>query len=165
MKFRTDSMVEGFRYPWSLNSFSDPQMANGFVDYAHVEMCGGTAVATIEDSFHYLDKPGYPAVVENRLGKGVAILMGNVNYPGRDASYPLFKFMVRELLRVGVSNAKVRVVGPDALRYSVYPDGTVYLLNTDYDCTFIAEIIGEGYHEKVELAPMEIKNIKTGITL
>ena len=91
--------------------------------------------------------------------------MGNVNYPGRDASYPLFKFMVRELLRVGVSNAKVRVVGPDALRYSVYPDGTVYLLNTDYDCTFIAEIIGEGYHEKVELAPMEIKNIKTGITL
>lgn len=165
MKFRTDSMVDGFLYPWSLNSFSDPQMANGFVDYGLMEVCGGTVVATIEDSFHFLDKPGVPAVIENRLGKGVAILMGNVNYPGRDASYPLFKFMVRELLRVGVSKAKVRVVGPDALRYSVYPDGTVYLLNTDYDCTFIAEIIGDGYHEKVELAPMEIKNIKTGILI
>ena len=130
-----------------------------------MEMQGGTVVATIEDSFHFLDQPGYPAVIENRLGKGVAILMGNANYPGRDASYPLFKFMVRELLRVGVSNAKVRVVGPDSLRYSVYPDGTVYLLNTDYDCSFIAEIIAEGYHQRVELAPLEIKNIKTGISV
>lgn len=165
MKFRTDSMVPGFLYPRSLNSRVDPSMANGYVDYAEVELCGGTVVATIEDSFHFCDQPGVPSIIENKLGKGVAILLNNVNYPGRDSSFPLYRFMVRELLRVSVTNAKIRVVGPETLRYNVYNDGTVYLLNTDYDCAFTAEIIAEGYHRRVDLAPLELKNIKTGLKI
>lgn len=165
MKFRCDSMVKGLLYPRSLNERSDPTMSNGFVDYAEMELCGGVATATIEDSFWTLDTPGVPSMLENKLGKGVAILMNNVNYPGRDSCYPVYEFMVRELLRVSVMNAKVRVLGPDTLRYNVYEDGTVYLLNTDFDCSFTAEIFGEGYHEKVELKPLELKNIKTGLDL
>jgi hypothetical protein len=73
--------------------------------------------------------------------------------------------MVRELLRVGGSRAKLRVVGPDALRYSVYPDGTVYLLNTDYDCPMVAKVLAEGYEKQVVLEPLQIQKINTGIVM
>lgn len=160
MKFRGPSMVDGLLYPYALYDYGDPCFSEGYIDYAELELCGGTAAATIENSFHYKDQPGVPAVIEHKLGKGVAILMANANYPGRDASFPLFRFMTRELLRVGVANAKVRVLGPDTLRYSVYESGDVYILNTDFDTTVTAAVTAGERTETIEVAPLELKHIK-----
>ncbi len=164
MKFRVESAVPGMRYPRSLDSYCDPLFSSGFVDYAELTLCGGTAVATAEDNFHFYDQPGFPTVIENRVGKGIAILMTSVDYPGNGALYPLYRFMVKELLRAGVSGARVRVQGPDALRYTVYENGTVYLLNTDFDNPIIAEIRGDGFSARVELAPLALQRVDTGIS-
>ena len=162
-KFRADSAVPGVCYPRSLDSYCDPLFSAGFVEYAEVELCGATAVATAEDSFHFYDQPGFPTVIEHRLGKGVAILMTSLDYPGNGAVYPLYRFMVKELLRAGVGRAAVRVQGPDALRYTVYADGTVYLLNTDFDNSITAQITARDFCERVTLAPLEMHRVQTGI--
>lgn len=160
MKFRTDSMVDGVLYPRSLNSYNDPLFSLGYVDYAETELCGAVPVATLEDSFHFVDQPGQPTILENKLGKGVAILMTTVNYPGKNSVYPLYRFLVKELMRAGNESASVKLAAPDAVRYTVYPDGSVYLLNLDYDSTLPAEIITKYGSQKFELAPLELKHIK-----
>lgn len=162
-KFNCDSAVEGLLYPTSLNRIIDPLYTNGYVEYADIERHSGIPVGTLENSFRDTMWPGFVSLIENKLGKGTAILMTTVNYPGNNAVYPLYRFLVKELMRVGNANAKVRVIGPDSLRYTVYENGDIYLLNTDYDCSTIAEIIADGYREKVELAPVELKKVSTGL--
>jgi len=160
MKFRAESMVDGVIYPRALNSYNDPLFSLGYVDYAETELCGATAVATLEDSFRLFDQPGQPTIIENRLGRGVAILMTTVNYPGKNSVYPLYRFLVKELMRAGNERAEVKVSAPDAIRYTVYPDGSVYLLNLDYDSTLPAEVITKNGSQKFELAPLELRHIK-----
>ena len=163
VKFREESFVEGLCYPRSLNSYSDPLFSAGYTDYAELELRGGRVVATLEDNFHFFDQPGGAALVENKLGKGTAILMTALDYPGSGAVYPFYRFLVKELLRVSVLGARVRVNGPDALRYTVYRDGTVYLLNTDFDCPITARVTaGESVSEHL-LAPLAL--VRTKVTL
>ena len=51
-------------------------------------------------------------------------------------------------------------ISSDKLRYSVYEDGRIYLLNTDYDLP-ITVIIREGAMEKrLTLEPLELKILK-----
>ena len=126
---------------------------------------GGTAVGTLEECFHYYDQPGIPAIIENKLGKGTAILMTAAQYPGSNAVYPTYRFMGRELLRAGVANAKVQVCAPASVRYSVYPDGTVYLLNTDYDCTLPAKVLWANGTREVSLAPLQLLRVDTGVSV
>ena len=61
-----------------------------------------------------------------------------------------------------VKRAKVRVLGPDTLRYSVYEDGSVYLLNTDCDLEYTVKVYFDGKETKVSLSPLELKHIKLG---
>lgn len=161
LKFRCDSLVDGFLYPRSLNSYCDPEFSEGYIDYAEVETCGATVTATIENSFHFFDQPGVPGIIENRLGKGVAMLMLNASYPGRDASYPLFRFMTRELIRTKVAKASVKLLAPDPVRYTVYESGDIYMLNTDFDLPATCYLTTDGKREKITLEPLELKHIKT----
>ena len=163
VKFRADSAVSGVLYPRTLGKGNDPLYAMGHAAYATAELCGGEAVATLEDAFSGFDHPGTPAVIEHRLGKGVAILMTTAEYPGHNAVYPLYRFMVRELMRAGAQNARVRVAAPDAVRYTVYEDGSVYLLNTDFDATVTAEVRTDGFTKIVTLAPLALEHVQLGI--
>ncbi len=165
VKFRADSALPGVIYPRSLDSYCDPLFSAGSLAYANVTLTSGVAVATAEQSFHFYDQPGFPAVVENRVGKGVAILMTSVDYPGNGALYPLYRFFVKELMRAGVARAALRVLGADTLRYTVYADGTVYLLNTDFDQSITAEIKGEGFSRTVQLKPLELLRVDTGVKI
>lgn len=159
LKFRAESAVDGMIYPSSLNSYCDPLFA-AYTDYAEVQLTTGNAVATLENSFHFFDQPGYPALIENKCGKGTAILMTTVDYPGTGAVYPLYRFLVKELLRVGVAHAAVRVNGPESLRYTVYEDGTVYLLNMDFDCSVTACIKTANDEREITLAPLALARVQ-----
>lgn len=165
VKFRAESTVAGVQYPSSLDSYSDPLYALGYADYAKIEPCGATVVATLEECFHYFDQPGTPAILENHLGKGTAILMITVEYPGNNAIYPLYRFMVRELLRAGVECAKVRVCAPASVRHTVYEDGTVYLLNTDFDCAAEVCVMADSFEKRLSLAPLALERVDTGISV
>ena len=159
VKFRNESYVRGFQYPTSLSNFVDPNFSEGYIDYAESHIGKARVIATIEDSFRYVDKPGIPAIIENKLGKGTVIFTLNACYPGRNSFYPLYSLLVRELMKSAVLSSKVKISGPDTLRYTVYDDGSVYLLNTDYDTEYSAEISYGNVKEKIHLAPMELKHI------
>ncbi|MBO5879671.1 MAG: hypothetical protein J6Q68_03895 [Clostridia bacterium] len=159
VKFRNESYISGFKYPTSLSNAVDPNFSEGYIDYAEVQLTDAKLIASIEDSFRYVDKPGTPAIIENKYGKGQVILMLNACYPGRNSVYPLYSLIVRELMLSGVREANVRVVGPDTLRYSVFDDGSVYLLNTDYDTEYAVEVHSKDKKARVTLAPLELKHI------
>jgi len=160
VKFRAESIVPNFRYPTTLSNAVDPNFSEGYIDYAESILKGGTITATIEDSFRYVDNPGTPAIIEHKLGKGRVIFTLNTCYPGRNSFYPLYSLLVKELMRSAVSTAKVRVLGPDKLRYSVYEDGSVYLLNTDYDIEYTVTVYVNNEAQKFSLTPLELKHIK-----
>ena len=97
------------------------------------------------------------------LGELGIVWVGNLPgyyIPGRPSLYPLYSLLVRELLRTGTQNAKVRVIGPDTLRYTVYEDGSVYLLNTDYDTEYTVTLINGKNEEKIALSPLEIRHVR-----
>ncbi len=164
-KFSPESLIEGFKYPSSGETYCDPLYSAGYVDYADAELAGGTVRGTLEDNFHFNGQPGQATVVENALGKGRAILLTSVNYPGQNALFPLYRFMVKELLRVGVERADVAVSAPESVRYAVYSDGTVYLLNTDYDHTAEAEILTPSGIERLTLKSLELRRVNTNVKI
>ena len=160
VKFRGESLVEGMRYPTTLQTFCDPNFSEGYIDYAEAEITDGTVMTTIEDSFRYVGKPGVPTIVEKKYGKGNVILMLTTCYPGRNSLYPIYSLITRALMHKDVCRASVKVNGPDTLRYSVYEDGSVYLLNTDYDTEYTVSVIYGEKCERVSLKPLELKHIK-----
>ena len=162
VKFRAESAVAGMIYPSSLNSYCDP-LFSGYTEYAKVTLTTGNAVATLENSFHFFDQPGFPALIENKCGKGTAILMTTMDYPGSSAVYPLYRFLVKELLRVSVSHASVRVNGPDALRYTVYEDGTIYLLNTDFDTPITVRVMAKSGITVHEIEPLALLRVQVAL--
>jgi hypothetical protein len=86
--------------------------------------------------------------------------MTTVNFPGRSSVYPTYRFLVRELLRAENEKAEVKVKGPDSLRYTVYPTGDLYLLNTDYDMPILVRVIADGKTTDITLDSLELKHIK-----
>ena len=159
-KFNGPSAIDGVRLPYSEKRVCDPIFSNGNIDYAEVELCGGTEMGYLENSFKSTRDPGHISLVENTLGKGHAILMTTVNFPGRSSVYPTYRFLVRELLRAENEKATVKVKGPDSLRYTVYDSGDIYLLNTDYDMPILVRIIADGKTTDVTLDSLELKHIK-----
>ena len=71
--------------------------------------------------------------------------------------------VVRELVTLSHRNAELKVIASDRLRYSVYEDGRVYLLNTDYDLPICAKFVTKNGEELVSLEPLEIKSVKLDI--
>jgi hypothetical protein len=87
------------------------------------------------------------------------VFLTATDYAGNDALYPLYRFLVRELLRaVGDSP---RVLTSSEVRYACYADDVIYLLNTSYDmpATAVIEPLSE-HPEALMLAPMELRKIR-----
>jgi len=153
--------IDGMLYPYAKDRICDPIFSNGYADYAEIELCGGQCAAYLENSFANTGIPGTPVLVENNLGKGHALLMTTLRYPGCNAVYPMYRFLVRELMRTHGERASVRVLGPDSLRYTVYESGDLYLLNTDYDLPILVRILtADGGVRDITLESLELKHIQ-----
>ena len=75
-------------------------------------------------------------------------------------TYDIYRTVVRELLSSSARTSPVKVLANDKIRYSIYKEGDVYLLNTDFDIPGVALIEANGKKEYVTLNPCEIKHIK-----
>lgn len=159
VKFMSESAIDGVIYPKTGLVHSDPILTGGYVDYAEVRLAGATPVAMLSDGFVRSSEDFPPAVVENRLGKGVATLVTSLNYPGHPAAMPLYRVMLRELVTASARTADIKVISSDKLRYSVYEDGGMYLLNTDYDLPLSAKIRSGDRELQVTVEPLELKKI------
>ena len=98
-------------------------------------------------------------VIENSLGKGHTVFLTATDYAGNDGLYPLYRLLVREMLRA--TGDAPRVLASSEVRYACYADDVIYLLNTSYDMPATAVI--EPLSDKPEallLAPMELRKIR-----
>ena len=118
-------------------------------------------MATLSDTFSAAAVPDCGiAIIENKLGDGLAILHTSLDYPGAGQTYECYRSVVRELLAASHRAADIKVFANDKVRFSVYESGDVYLLNTDFDIPLYAKIEKDGKVTEVTLAPSEMKHIK-----
>lgn len=151
----TESIVPEFRYPAS--QYYDPLLSEGNIRYPKVSLTTGVPTGRLSHAF--VDKDEMPpCVVENKQGKGYAVLMTTLDYPS-GAAYPVYRTLVREILTASHRLADIKIYGGDRLRFTVYEGNKVYLLNTDFDCPCPA-VIDYGTHKKTFLLePMELRPV------
>ena len=154
-----DSVDETLLYPATKNLVCDPLYSAGYVDYMEAELTTATPLAITSDSFRDAGKTN-PAIVENRIGKGLVTLLLSKCYPGNPAVYPLYTDLVREAVTRSARECEIKVIAPDKLRYTVYEGNKMYLLNTDYDLPITAKIIYDGKERLVSLDSLELKAIE-----
>ncbi len=154
-----ESTVPGIMYPVSRDF--DPLFSEGYANYAAAELSGGSTAAFLTQSFLYSekDREERPAIIENKLGDGYAILHTGLDYPS-GALYPVYRMMVRELMQASHRAADIKVVCSDRVRFSVYEGDKMYLLNTDLDCKSYVKITHGSSTTELLLEPCELKIIE-----
>ena len=153
-----ESLMENVLYPVDRNY--DSNFASGYAKYAKTELCGGVVASYLSQAYSESENSdGRTAMVEHRLGKGCAILVTGIEYPGNGPLYSMYKAVVRELMTASHRECDVKVYGNDRLRFSVYEGNKVYLLNTDFDNEIIVTVDKNGNKEKVTLEPGELKSV------
>lgn len=159
VKFRRDGMDDRILYPGTLSQECDPIYSAGYAKYGRFALCGGEKTGYVSQSFHET-AINLPAVIENRIGIGVATLVTTVLYPGNNTVYPLYRGIAREFISASARNCEIQVLGSDRLRWSVYEGNKVYLLNTDYDLPITVKILWEGKARSVTLDSLELKAVQ-----
>ena len=158
-RFVSESAVPGVCYPFPRLKPADPIYSCGNVHYAEAEIVDANVCAMLSDSFLHNEVPMTPTVIEHALGKGHVIFHTTTDYAGNEAVYPLYRFLVRELLRAAGDTP--RVLASSEVRYACYADDVIYLLNTSYDMPATAVIAPRSEHpEALLLAPMELRKIQ-----
>ena len=158
VKFRYDSLDERIKYPRYLKNGCDAMFSAGYADYLHLAPLDGETIAYLADGF--VEKPfDFPAVIENKVGKGVATLFTSINYPGNHSVYYSYRAIVREIISASARECDVKVLGSDRVRYSVYEGNKMYLLNTDYDMPITVKLIKDKKEITVTLDSLELKSV------
>ena len=158
VKFRCDSLDERIKYPRYLKNGCDAMFSAGYADYLHLAPLDGETIAYLADGF--VEKPfDFPAVIENKVGKGVATLFTSINYPGNHSVYYSYRAIVREIISASARECDVKVLGSDRVRYSVYEGNKMYLLNTDYDMPITVKLIKDKKEITVTLDSLELKSV------
>ncbi len=159
IKFKFSSTDNKIKYPGTKDLICDPIYSAGYIDWARFELCGGYEAGIVSDSFAY-NTLCLPAVIENKLGDGVATLVTSMNYPGAGGLYPLYRAIVREIITASARECEVKVLGSERLRWAVYDDDKVYLLNTDYDMPIEVKLIKGDNSKVVRLEPLELRAVE-----
>ncbi|MBO5878977.1 MAG: hypothetical protein J6Q68_00280 [Clostridia bacterium] len=160
VKFNYTSVNSNLQYPGSISLAGDPIYASGYADYAKFEITTGNETALINNTF-VKSASIAPAVIENKVGDGVATLITSTNYPGNPMLYPLYRAVAREMIsRSNVTSSDIRVLSSDRLRYAVYEGNKMYLLNTDYDMPINVKIIYGDKTYELALASLELATLQ-----
>ncbi len=107
----------------------DPNYNFGYARYAETEIVSGSIVAQLNDDFMCRNTKK-ASIVENKCGKGYTYLFTTVEYPGCHAIYPMYKRFVKIHLNALNSKSDIKVIGNDEVRYAVYANNKIFLLNT-----------------------------------
>lgn len=159
VKFRHDSLDERVKYPRYLKGGCDAMFSAGYADYLRLSTCSGKTIAYMADSFNERQYD-LPAVIENKVGKGVATLFTSINYPGNQAVYFAYRAIVREIISASARECDIQVLGSDRVRWSVYEGNKLYLLNTDYDVPVIVKVIHGDKEQMITLDALELRGIQ-----
>ena len=96
---------------------------------------------------------------EHKIGNGTVVFCPSISPVGSPELYPLYQYLVRRAMEAVDVYPKVEC--SDMVRWSCYEDGSVLLLNTEYNLQ--QEVIvhqSSSMSRRVKLAPGELKIIK-----
>lgn len=158
IKFTKTSLVKSLKYPFTKNLSCDPILSAGFARYAESIATSGQVTAILSDELLDTVKNPSAAIVENKFGDGVAILLTSCDYPGHSGIYPIYRTIVREVISSSQRNCDIKVLATDRVRYAVY-DNKLYLINTDYDLPAVANIMLKNDKKVMTLQPLELNSI------
>ena len=154
----SESISPDILYP--ADKVFDPLFSAGYVRYANTVLTDGTTSSVLSNSFYEkTNSDGKAAIVEKRLGEGYAILYTTLDYPA-GAPFDVYRTVVRELIASSHRKATVKVFANDKVRFTVWGNSDIYLLNTDFDVGAFATVEANGREQTLTLNPCEIKHIK-----
>ena len=150
---------------WKMNTwgpFCDPWFTDGGFDMPEVEVAGAEALAVTSDRFEDpkdFDPAAKGVVWFNRLGKGKVVLLASLEPVGDERIRPLYTYLLERA--VAATDVWPKADCSDRVRWAVYPDGTVYFLNTENrrseEVVFHRSVTAAS--ERLTLAPGEIKEL------
>lgn len=171
MRFISDSEIPNMHYPFAHMTAADPIHSHGYVDYAETELAGGNVCSILSKSFRIFENElnETPTLIENKCGEGHVIFLTSEAFPGNGSAYPMYRVVVRELLRAETENEPQLILAPDSVCFAIYDGGIAYLLNTDIDLPAAVILLPDNdASETVVIKPMELIKVKlsdTGIEI
>lgn len=165
VKFKRKSIIPDMLYPGTVDytkNHCDPFYSAGYANYARTTLCGAEAAAVFDNRFLASQECGEMgiAMTENALGNGFALLLTSLDYPGHGAVYSLYKVILRNMLNHCHKNCDVKLLGSDKVKFAVYENYKVYMLNTDFDCKAFVTLKYKDKQEDVLLEPGEFKSVQ-----
>ena len=108
----------------------DPLYPDGGFDVLDVECERAKVFVVASDRFSEKSFDRLPPVAFfNRIGKGMVVMLASIDPPGARGVRRLYTHILDQALNATVVWPKVEC--SDRVRYAVYPDGTIYILNTE----------------------------------
>ena len=108
----------------------DPLYPDGGFDVPELECAGAKPFAVASDRFADRSLDGLPPVAfYHRIGKGVTVLLASIDPPAASGVRRLYSRILDQA--VTATDVWPKVECSDRVRYAVYPDGTIYMLNTE----------------------------------
>ena len=163
VRFVAESDIPNMRYPYANLDHADPIYSHGYVNYAEVELYTAKPKAILSDTFFAFkeDLNRTATVVENRLGKGNVILLTATEYPGAGSVYPMYRSIVRELLRAVTESHPIRLLAPTEVRVAIYDGDIIYLLNTDANLSHGVRLMpNTDVEATVTVKPLELLKLR-----
>ena len=152
---------------WKLQPFTDawdPDFFDGGFDVPALEAAGAEPFAVASDRFleENFPKAQRPVMFTHRLGRGRTIFVASLDSPGAPGMRNLFAFLLSKALEA--SDVWPKLECADTVRWAVYPDGTVYALNTEAHLAqeAILRRTAEAAPVRFTLKPGELRRIVEG---
>ena len=124
-----DNPAPGWRFDPLVPDW-DPLYPDGGFDVLNAERAGAKVFAVASDRFSDGSFDSLPPVAFfNRVGKGLVVLLASITPPGARGVRRLYAHILDQALLA--VDAWPKVECSDRVRYAVYPDGTIYILNTE----------------------------------
>ena len=151
--------AEGWNFQ-PLTEFWDPDFTDGGFEMPDLEATTAVPFAVSSTQFVEKDLSALkPVLYVNRVGCGKVIFLSSVDSPGAPGVRRLYSFLLEKAMEAEGRDLWPKVECADTVRWSVYGDGTVYLLNTESHLAQEAVVKRRAYcpSEKVRLAPGEFR--------
>lgn len=148
---------------WQLHQYGtacDPWFTDGGFVMPEFENHGADTLAVGSDAMWQKKYPTDECLLyEHKIGEGTVVFCPTINSVGSPELYPLYLYLVRRAMEAIDVYPKVECT--DAVRWACYEDGSVLLLNTEYNIKQHAILhLSPTSSRKIRLAPGELKVVR-----
>lgn len=115
-----------------LTNMWDPDFIEGGFDIPAIETTTAKPFVVASDNFHEKKLAECKGIgFVNEVGKGRVVFLASLDSPGAFGVRKMYAFLLAKAMEAVGTTTWPKVECSDTVRWSVYPDGTIYLLNTE----------------------------------